>query len=216
MIKLEDIAGVIRASLDEKYRAREMGLILSRGVIRDSANAIRAVHRAEFDGAEKLLSKAREALREIDEALENHPDIYYAGFVQDAQKEYAEASITCALIAGHDVPDPSTLQVDYAPYLNGMGEAIGELRRYLLDALRRGEFEGCEEILQDMDDIYSLLVTMDYPDAMTGGLRRTTDVARSILEKTRGDLTIASRQKQLELKLHEFEDKLKSKSGRTS
>ena len=215
MIRLEDIAGVVRASLDEKYRAREKGLILSRSVIRDSANAIRAAHRAEFDRAGELLKKAREAVHDMDVALENHPDIYYAGFVQDAQKEYAEASITCALIAGHDLPNPGALKVGYAPYLNGMGEAIGELRRYLLDSLRRGEIEGCEKILEEMDDMYSLLVTMDYPDAMTGGLRRTTDVARSILEKTRGDLTIAIRQRQLELTLSEFENRFKPKSGRT-
>lgn len=211
MLNLEGIAGLIRATFDEKYQAREKGLSLSRSIIRDSANAIRAAHRAEFDRADELLAKARAALREIDAALQNHPDVYYAGFVQDAQKEYAEASITCALFSGQDPPQPDALQVGYAPYLNGMGEVIGELRRYVLDSLRRGEVVRCEEILQDMDDMYSLLVTMDYPDGMTGGLRRTTDVARSILEKTRGDLTVAIRQRELELTLHGFESRMASR-----
>ena len=138
--------------------------------------------------------------------------MYYAGFVQDAQKEYAEASITCALIAGRELPQPGALEVGYAPYLNGMGEAIGELRRRLLDLLRHGEVLRCESILQQMDDMYGVLVTMDYPDGMTGGLRRTTDVARSIIEKTRGDLTVAIRQQQLESTLREFESKLVSLS----
>ncbi|MBI2953799.1 MAG: haloacid dehalogenase [Chloroflexi bacterium] len=208
---MEDVAGQIRARFDGKYRARENALQLSRSAIRDSANAIRAAHRGEFDRADELLTKASESVREIDVTLETYQDIYFAGFVQDAQKEYAEASITRALIAGHDLPHPNELQVGDAPYLNGLAEAVGELRRYLLDSLRRGEVGRCEEILQDMDDMYSLLITMDYPDAMTGGLRRTTDVARSILEKTRGDLTVALRQQQLELTLHEFESKLASR-----
>lgn len=210
MIKLDEIGGIIRANLEEKYQAREKGIALSRSIIRDAANAIRAAHRAEHAKADELLAKATAAISELEATLKNHPDVYYAGFVQDAQKEYAEASITCALIAGRELPSPSKLQIDFAPYLNGLGEAVGELRRHILDALRRGQFAGCEEILQDMDEIYSLLVTLDYPDAITGGLRRTTDVARGILEKTRGDLTLAIRQQQLEQTLHELEADLKA------
>ena len=212
---MEDTAERIRASLDEKNRARERGLSLSRGIIRDSANAIRAVHRAELTRAEELLQKAGEAVRDVDLALKDHLDIFFAGFVHDALKEYAEANITYALIAGKGIPSPDALEVSYVAYLHGLSEAIGELRRHLLDRLRQGDGQHCESLLQMMDDMYAVLVTMDYPDAMTAGLRRTTDVARSILEKTRGDLTVAIRQRQLELTLHEFESKLASASRPT-
>lgn len=128
--------------------------------------------------------------------------------MQDAQKEYVEATATLSLVRGEPMPAPGELGVAAAPFLNGLAEAVGELRRYVLDLLRRGEVARCEPILQTMDDIYSLLVTIDYPDALTGGLRRTTDATRAILERTRGDLTFALRQRQLEDSLSRLEGKL--------
>jgi translin len=166
------------------------------------------VHRDDFDTAEQLVSKAGVQLETARESLEGHPDIYFAGFVHDAQKEYAEASITLALIAGREFPTPQSLHVELAAFLNGMGEAVGELRRHLLDTLRTGDVEKCEDWLRAMDDMYSVLVTVDYPDAMTGGLRRTTDAVRGILEKTRGDLTLSVQQRRLERRLDEFGLKL--------
>ncbi len=174
-----------------KNAAREQALAASRAIIRMSANAIRAVHRGEFDQAEALLDEARRIRDEAVTALEGHADVYHAGFLHDAQKEYAEARTTLALLRGGAIPSPEELGVEYPAYLNGIAEAVGEMRRMILDRLRAGNFEGCEEILDAMDDIYSVLVTIDYPDAMTGGLRRTTDQTRGILEKTRGDLTMA-------------------------
>lgn len=175
----------------EKNAAREKALSASRTIIRMSANAIRAVHRGEFAGAKAMLDEARTVRDEAVGALAGHGDVYYAGFLHDAQKEYAEARSTLALLSGQPLPAPEELGVEYPAYLNGIAEAVGELRRSLLDRLRAGDFSGCEEMLQAMDDIYSVLVTIDYPDAMTGGLRRTTDQTRGILEKTRGDLTMA-------------------------
>jgi translin len=131
-------------------------------------------------------------------------DSFDAGYVYNAQKEYVEGFITHALIAGGDLPDPDELGVSYASYLNGMGEAVGELRRHLLDCTRRGDISRCEELLSIMDDVYGVLVTIDFPDAITGGLRRTTDIVRGILEKTRGDLTVSRRQRELEQKLDSF------------
>ena len=180
-----------------KNAAREQGLSASRSVIRLSANAIRAVHRGEFDRAKELLDEARAIRDAAVEALKDHADIYHAGFLHDAQKEYAEARTTLALLSGQPLPEPEDLGVEYPAYLNGIAEAVGEMRRMLLDRLRRGEYDGCEEILEAMDDIYSVLVTIDFPDAMTGGLRRTTDATRGILEKTRGDLTMAMLQRQV-------------------
>ncbi|HMO55427.1 MAG TPA: hypothetical protein PJ994_13045, partial [Tepidiformaceae bacterium] len=141
--------------------------------------------------AAEMLDEAREVRDAAVRALEGHADIYHAGFLHDAQKEYAEARTTLALLSGGSIPAPEVLGVEYAAYLNGIAEAVGEMRRMVLDRLRGGEYDGCEEILDAMDDIYSVLVTIDYPDAMTGGLRRTTDQTRGILEKTRGDLTMA-------------------------
>lgn len=205
MKDLDRIAEGIRAHLDEKYRAREQALSLSREVIRTSANAIRAVHREEFKEAAEMVNAAEAALRRAVDCLADHPDILYAGFIHDAAKEFAEASITLAVLTGATVPGPKQINVSAAAYLNGLAEAVGELRRHLLDYLRRGELQRCEDLLSVMDDIYGLLVTIDYPDAITGGLRRTTDIARGILEKTRGDLTVASRQRDLELTLRDFE-----------
>ena len=202
---LEAIAERIRLYLSTKDAARENTLRLCREVIRYSANAIRAVHRQEEAKAEQLLDSAHTSLRELSRDVpEEHNDLLYAGFVHDAQKEFAEASATLAIVTGKSLPDPDILGVSYPAYLNGLGEAVGELRRYLLDSLRRNDLSRCEELLAIMDDIYSVLVTMDFPDAITHGLRRTTDSVRGILERTRGDLTLVLRQKQLEDKLQQM------------
>ena len=188
---LETVIPRIIQHFSEKNAAREKALSASRTIIRMSANAIRAVHRREFDEADQILDAARIVRDEALVALRGHPDVAYAGFLHDAQKEYAEARATLALLSGGSLPTPEELGVEYPAWLNGIAEAIGELRRAILDRLRSGNFEGCELLLQAMDDIYSALVTIDFPDAMTGGLRRSTDQARGILEKTRGDLTMA-------------------------
>lgn len=205
---LGHIADSIRANLDAKHRAREEALALTREVIRLSANAIRAVHRHEFEAAEELLTKARSNLQQTADALANHQDIFYAGFVHDAQKEFAEAHCTLALIAGRPLPGPEDLGVMGTAYLNGIGETVGELRRHLLDSLRQGEIAHCEECLDAMGDIYDVLITMDYPEAVTSGLRRTADAMRAILERTRGDFTMAYVQRRLEDRIREAEDRL--------
>jgi translin len=205
---LDSIMEGVRADFASKNAAREKALPLCRDAIRFSANAIRAVHRNDFGLAEELAGKAGAQLAIAKESLQSHPDIYYAGFVHDSQKEFAEASITLALIAHRPLPTPESLGVGLPAYLNGMGEAVGELRRHLLDTLRGGDVEQCEQWLGDMDEMYSVLVTIDYPDAMTGGLRRTTDSVRGILEKTRGDLTLSVQQRRLEQRLADFGDRI--------
>jgi translin len=196
-LDLDAIGAWARAELDRKNAAREQALRWSRELVRTCANSIRAIHRHEFSAAEGLLAEAHALNAQICSALADMGDLYWAGYVQDAQKELVEASCTLALVNREPLPEPATLGVAAGPFLNGLGEAVGELRRYLLDLLRRGEVDGCERLLSAMDDIYSLLVTLDYPDALTGGLRRTTDNTRGILEKTRGDLTLALRQEAL-------------------
>lgn len=202
---LEAIAEKSSLYLSAKDEARENTLRLCREVIRYSANAIRAVHRQEEPKAEQLLGSAHTSLQKLSRDVpEEHNDLLHAGFVHDAQKEFAEASATLAIVTGKSLPDPDILGVSYPAYLNGLGEAVGELRRYLLDSLRRNDLSRCEELLAIMDDIYSVLVTMDFPDAITHGLRRTTDSVRGILERTRGDLTLVLRQKELEDKLQQM------------
>lgn len=186
---LSAVEAQVRSHLEDKYRARELGIKNSRLVVRCSANAIRSMHRGDFDSAQRLLDEAAAMLAESRQALAPHPDILYAGFVSDAAKEYAEATLTAALIQGKPLPPPDDLAVEAAPYLNGLGEAVGELRRHLLDLLRAGHIAKAEQTLEAMSQVMDLLASLDYPDAMTGGLRRTTDVARALIERSRADLT---------------------------
>ena len=202
---LDSIAEQIRLSLSAKDAARERVLPLCREVVRQSSHAIRAVHRQEFEQATGLLESARKLLDEIEQAVAEHKELGNTGFFKDAQKEYAEGNITLALVTGKPFPDPNELGVDSAAYLNGLGEAAGELRRYLLDSIRKGDLSRGEELLSAMDDIYSVLVTMDFPEAITGGLRRTTDMVRGVLERTRSDLTLVIRQKDLEDRLEKLD-----------
>jgi translin len=206
---LERIAEEAQGYFARKNQTREQALARSREVIRASANAIRAVHRREFDRARALLDDAKRALDSAVNAVSDFGDVRYAGFIHDAQKEYAEAYTVVSLLAGRELPSPSAVGVEWPAYLNGLGEAVGELRRFLLDDLRRGEPGAGEALLRAMDEVYGVLVTMDYPDAITGGLRRTTDVARGILEKTRGDLTVAMRQEELERRLRQLDQDLR-------
>jgi len=206
---LEAIAEKARAAFSSKDIAREQALRSSREAIRFCSEGIRAVHRGEYEDAKKKLNSARDLIRDLEEVLKDHQDLLHSGFVYSAQKEYAEGCATLSIIVNGTIPGPDEIKVDYAAYLTGIAEAVGELRRHVLDTIRKGETARCEELLEAMDDIYGILVTMDFPDAMTGGLRRTTDSTRGILEKTRGDLTVASRQWTLEKKLAKLEDKIK-------
>jgi translin len=180
-----------RKLLEQKHRARETTLSASRRAIRSCATAIRAAQRREYDDARELLGEAAAFLAEADAALVGHPDVRYAGFLHDAKKEFAEANLVLALIAEQTLPSARELGVETQAYLNGMAEAASELRRQTLDCLRLNDIAEAERLLSAMDDVYGLLVTIDYPDALTGGLRRSTDALRAVLERTRGDLTTA-------------------------
>jgi len=194
---LSALSEAVRGVLDDKYRVREIGLTNSRQIIRRSANAIRSIHRGEMEAAAALMDEAGALLAETTAALQDHPDILFAGFVSDASKEYAEARLTAALAAGEPLPLPDALGVRAAPYLNGLGEAVGEMRRRMLDLLRVGDLAAAETTLDAMNTIHDLMADLDYPDGMTGGLRRTTDVARALIERSRSDLTTTVIQERL-------------------
>lgn len=196
-MELAALGDRLRKEFDEKTDARERGLAGSRAAIRACGNAIRALHRYEADRAAELLVEARAALDDARDALEPHPELLHAGFVHDAEKEYAEARITQSLVLDAALPSIDDVGVSTAAFVKGMAEAVGEVRRHLLDLLRRGDLKRCEDLLASMDEIYYLLTTMDYPDGITQGLRRLTDVARSIIERTRGDFTTSSIQSAL-------------------
>ncbi len=210
---LQEIGDRILTYLEAKNQARDAALQRSRTLIRHCATAIRAAHRDDREQARGELAQAKQLAEALRQDLEPYPDLYHAGYTQDALKELAEASIVYALLAGEQLPDPDQLQLEYAAYLGGLSEAVGELRRRTLDVLRHDQFEEAERLLAMMDDIYGLLVTVDFPDAITGKLRRLTDLVRGLVERTRGDLTTSLQQGELREALRSLEDKLNDQAG---
>ncbi len=202
---LESIGDRLRTTLTAKNEARDTALRHSRTLVRYCANTIRAVHRGEMQMAQALLKKAEETTAELRAAVVDDPDLYYAGYTQDGMKEWVEANVLLALVTGAQLPTPDALQVEAATYLKGLAEAATELRRTVLDIIREDHSERAEGLLEAMDEIYSLLVTIDFPDAITGGLRRSTDVVRGVRERTRGDLTMSLRQQRLQQALRRAE-----------
>lgn len=200
-LDLGAVEDAVRSDLDAKYEARELAIKNCRQIIRSSANAIRALHRDERLEADRLLAEVRSLIAESEPPLHEHLDIYHAGFFYDAVKEYAEAEITRSLLAGEALPMPADIGVHTVPYLKGLGEAVGELRRRLLDQLRTGLLGEAEATFRDMETVHDLLTSLDYPDGMTAGLRRTTDVARSLIERSRADLTATIVQERLRAQL---------------
>ena len=210
MRELAQIVEEIRAGFAVKNQARDVTLSRSRELIRLCSLAIRAIHRHEWAEANELLKTARETAAAMAAGVADHGDLYEAGYTQDALKELAEAHLLYAFVGGAEqegtlciMAGPNDLGIPPAPYLNGLGEAASELRRYVLDLIRQGKTAEAEPYLAVMDDVYTHLVTIDFPDALTGGLRRTTDMLRGVLERTRGDLTVAVRQEELQAALQE-------------
>ena len=197
MYKLETIAERIRQNFDVRTSKRDEALKRARQLTRACSLAIRAVHRDDQEAMEANLTEAQTLADVLRDELKGHPELFFAGYTQDSLKEFVEAKVTCALIQNQALQTPEELGVEDATYLNGLAEVVGELRRRTLDILRSGYSQEAERLLGYMDEIYSVLVTIDYPDAITNGLRRQTDLARGIIEKTRGDVTASLRGQQL-------------------
>lgn len=208
MQHLDEIAENIRQSFDAHTAVRDQALSQARTLTRHCAHAIRAVHRGERDQAQEQLDNAMALVDSLRETLTEHPSVYYSGYTQDALKEFAEAMVFFSLSSGDDLPSHQDLKLEENTYLKGLAESVGEMRRRILDILRHGYSDEVERLLGHMDDIYAVLVTMDYPDAVTGGLRRLTDICRGIIERTRGDITISLRQERLEESLRKVERRL--------
>jgi len=212
MNKLEELTDKAHQDFEMRHQIRESALKLTRLLTRNAAHAIRAIHRGEIDTAESNMAEARDIVVELKKSVEPDPEIYYSGYTQDALKEYVEARVTINLIQNQPVPLPEDLGIEYATYLRGLAETIGELRRRCLDILRHGYSDEVERLLDLMDEIYALLVTVDYPDAITHGLRRQTDLVRGIIERTRADLTTSLGEQRLQQSLKEFEERI-TKNG---
>ena len=215
MHKLENIADNIRLDFDTRTAARDRALARARQLTRACSLAIRAVHRDDTDEMHEHLNDAHKLADTLTTDLHEHPDLFFTGYTQDALKEFVEANVTCALIQNRPLLTPEDLGVVSATYLNGLAEVVGELRRRILDILRHGYSEEAERLLGYMDEIYSVLVTMDYPDAITNGLRRQTDIARSIIEKTRGDITFSLRGEHLEKAIERLSIQLTGKQAQS-
>lgn len=213
MDQLDEIAEQIHGAFDALTAVRDQALKSARTLTRHSAHAIRAIHRMERGKANEELEAGEKLAEELYQTQVDFPSVYYSGYTQDALKEYAEANIVVALIEDDKLPTPNDLKLEEATYLKGLAEAVGELRRRCLDILRGGHSQEAERLLQHMDDIYSVLVTMDYPDAVTFGLRRLTDVSRGIIERTRGDITLSLRQERLEETIRQAEAGLNDHEG---
>jgi translin len=211
MDQFTEITEKARKIFDERTSARDQALVQARQLTRLCAHTIRAIHRSESGPAHELLNEAHELVQQMQKDLAKYPDLYYAGYTQDAIKEFAEASTTCAIIENVKLPSPEDLGIECNTYLNGLAECIGELRRRCLDILRMGYSEDAERLLNAMDEIYNFLVTMDYPDAVTNGLRRQTDLVRGIIERTRADLTLSLREEHLQQALLEFSKRFPEK-----
>ncbi|MEJ5241434.1 MAG: haloacid dehalogenase [Anaerolineales bacterium] len=212
MHKLESIAERIRHAFDERILARDRALAHARELTRACALAIRAAHRQEHETMHAHLERARHLAQSLNDELQPFPELFYAGYTQDALKEFAEASIACALIYDHPLPTPEELNIPESAYINGLAESVGELRRRIMDILRHGYSEEAERLLGYMDEIYAVLVTMDYPDGLTNNLRRQTDLVRGIVEKTRGDVTFALRSQHLEQAIRRLDQRLEERA----
>lgn len=210
---LESLSDRIRDSLNRQNAIRDQALAQSRDLTRHAARAIRAIHREDTDLAQEYLSQANQLAEALRTGLQDEPDLYFSGYTQDALKEFCEAHLTVATVLNQDWPSPEELHVEYATYLNGMSEVVGELRRRIMDIMRAGHSPEVERLLEVMEDIYAQLVTMDYPDALTYGLRRRTDIARSIIERTQADVTISYRQQLLEKRITDLSAQLAVLNG---
>lgn len=209
MPSLDDLARGMLSSFEAKDRAREEAFKTSREVVRFCSAAIRSVHRGNLEEAERLIDKAHTSLQRIHDLLKDHQDIRYAGFIDGAEQEYAEARSVYSITTRHEILTPEEIGVDLVNYLSGLGDTTGELRRHILDLIRQGRPEEGEYFLSMIEEIYHLLMLFDYPEAITRGLRRKSDLSRSMLERTRGDLTNAIEMAKVEASLQKLEDKLK-------
>ncbi|GMV36562.1 MAG: hypothetical protein AMXMBFR61_10700 [Fimbriimonadales bacterium] len=198
----------LRQTLNLQHQGREAALPLCRQVVQSSSRAIRSIHRKEFDAARAKLDATRQLVREMQAALAPYPELCYSNYRSDAEKEYVEGEAVLAMVLNQPLPNPEDLEVTIPAYLNGMAEAASECRRYVLDLMRAGNLSEADRIMATMEEIYDELITVDFPDSLTGGLRRACDALRTVLERTRSDLALTHIQTELLRAIGNAMDKL--------
>ncbi len=196
--QLDAVVASIDDALAAANRAREAALPACRRAIRAAGSSIRAVHGLDPARAAALAAECEGAIREAQDVLSPFPALAQAGYLHDAEKEFVEALAVAALVSDERVPGPGDLRVSPTAWMRGLAEAASELRRHLLDRMREGDLDRGEALLDRMDDVYGALVVVDYPDAVTNGLRRTLDSLRAVLERSRGDVTTTVLQARLQ------------------
>ena len=205
MQKLEEIANKIEDYLGEKNQVREVALRKAREIIKKSSGIIQTIHKCK-ESERDIITLKKNGI-ELKNMVQSHLDLYYSGFVENAYMEMCEAVILYSIIKNQPLPTIEELEVTSSSYLLGIGDVIGELRRIVLDSLRKGEIEKASNYLDIMEDLYLILMRFNYPNAIVN-IRRKQDIARGLLEKTRGEVAFAFRGKSLEEKIAKLEEKI--------
>jgi translin len=208
---LKSILKEVKKELAEKDSVRENAQQSMRKATSLSKQAILLVHQKRQEEAKKLVESAKKLISELQGSAKEHPSIIYSGMFSAALQEYSEANILLGLIQEARFVTPKEIKVPAADYVLGLADVIGEYRRLALDALREGEAAKGEECLKIMDEIYIELMAMDEAYMLVPGLRRKCDVARRIIETTRGDITQEVRRNALEDYLKQFEKEQRRK-----
>lgn len=210
-MSLKSLLDRIQAELKEKEEVKDELRRDMRRATRLSKQAILFAHQERFDDAKELLKEATELFTKLEKISENHTDLVYTGMVDAAYQEYAEAHTFLTLVRQKRFPDPKKLNVPSISYVLGLGDVIGELRRRSLDLLRKGDVRTAEECLETMEHIYVEMTAMDDAYLLVPGLRRKCDVARHVIEATRGDVTIEARRSSLECSIEELKKIIEKK-----
>lgn len=203
MNNLDVIINKIEKQIDDKEKKREFAIRYSRNIIISSRKSMQHLHQGHFREAEDLLLMSSTTLKELYDAIKAYPDLGTAGFVENAAQEFVEAQCLLNILQDKDLPDPDTIQTTYTSYLEGLCDVIGELRRKALDTILNGEFKEAYHYLTIMEEIYDAILRFDYPSSLVP-IKRKQDIARSLIEKTRGEMTVASCEQRIEYRTEEF------------
>jgi translin len=203
MKNLEKIIDKIEKSIDDKDRIREKALRHSREIIINCRKAIQLIHQGQTEKAKMHLRKASAKLASLYDITGNYPELFHAGYVENAAQEFVEAKCLLNIIQGKNLPDPDKLQTTYSSYLLGLCDVVGELRRKSLDSILVGSAEEANKYLKLMENIYDAIIKFDYPSSLVP-IKRKQDQVRGIIEKTRGELAVASCERRIEFHTDEF------------
>ena len=212
MKNLDKIVDKIEKSIDDKDKIREQALRTSREIIIGCRKAIQCIHQNLMKDAKNNIRKSSTKLQKLYELTANHPELYHAGFVENAAQELVEANCLYSVMRGKDLPDPDELQTTYSSYLLGLCDLVGELRRTALDSIRTGKAKKADNYLSMMEEIYDVIIRFDYPSGLIP-IKKKQDMVRNLIERTRGELAVASCERRIEYRTDEFRGMLDKING---